>query len=90
MTSKADSPPPYEDALTHPKYGSDPLQPQHDSRLPPPSYGPEPATCPRLPGYWGQPAALWAAPPGFPPSGGPVPVAPVSAGASAASTGGLR
>uniref|UniRef100_A0A3Q3W042 Uncharacterized protein n=1 Tax=Mola mola TaxID=94237 RepID=A0A3Q3W042_MOLML len=36
MTSKNDSPPPYEDALHQPKYGNYPLQPQHGCPLPPP------------------------------------------------------
>uniref|UniRef100_A0A3P8SVK1 Transmembrane BAX inhibitor motif containing 1 n=1 Tax=Amphiprion percula TaxID=161767 RepID=A0A3P8SVK1_AMPPE len=41
MTSKLDSPPPYEDAVHHPKSGNYPYQPQHDSHLPPPpSYSP--------------------------------------------------
>lgn len=92
MTSKTDSPPPYEDALHHPKCGSYPLQPQQDSHVPPPSYSPNSGMCPSLPGYWGQegvyPAAgMWAAP-GFPPSGGPMTVPALSAGAS--NTGRLR
>ncbi|CAG01851.1 unnamed protein product [Tetraodon nigroviridis] len=94
MTSKTDSPPPYEDALHHPKYGSYPLRPQQGSHVPPPSYSPNPGMCPSLPGYWGQegvypPAGMWAAP-GFPPSGGPVTVPALSAGAPASSTGRLR
>lgn len=92
MTSKTDSPPPYEDAQHHPKYGSYPLQPQQGSHVPPPSYSPNPGMCPSLPGYWGQegvypPAGMWAAP-GFHPSGGPTTVPALSAGAS--NTGRLR
>uniref|UniRef100_H2TED0 Transmembrane BAX inhibitor motif containing 1 n=1 Tax=Takifugu rubripes TaxID=31033 RepID=H2TED0_TAKRU len=45
-------PPPYEDALHPPKYGSYPLQPQQGSHIPPPSYSPSPGVCPSLPGYW--------------------------------------
>ncbi|TMS06883.1 Protein lifeguard 3 [Larimichthys crocea] len=71
MTSKTDdNPPPYEDALHHPKYVNDPRNPQHGSSLPPPpSYSPSPGP----PGYWAQegvypPAGMWAAP-GHSPSG---------------------
>ncbi|TNN03186.1 protein lifeguard 3-like isoform X1 [Takifugu rubripes] len=91
MTSKTDSPPPYEDALHPPKYGSYPLQPQQGSHIPPPSYSPSPGVCPSLPGYWGQegvypPAGMWAAP-GFPPSGVPITVPALSAGAPASNIG---
>uniref|UniRef100_A0A665URA6 Transmembrane BAX inhibitor motif containing 1b n=1 Tax=Echeneis naucrates TaxID=173247 RepID=A0A665URA6_ECHNA len=51
MTSKMDSPPPYEDAVHHPKNGNYPYQPQHGSSLPPPpSYSPSPGMCP-APGF---------------------------------------
>lgn len=94
MTSKTDSPPPYEDALHPPKYGSYPLQPQQGSHVPPPSYSPSPGVCPSLPGYWGQegvypPAGMWAAP-GFPPSGVPITVPALSAGIPASNIGRIR
>lgn len=94
MTSKTDSPPPYEDALHPPKYGSYPLQPQQGSHVPPPSYSPSPGVCPSLPGYWGQegvypPAGMWAAP-GFPPSGVPTTVPALSAGIPASNMGQIR
>jgi len=55
MTSKTDNPPPYDDALHHPKYGNYPHQPQRGSPLPPlPSYSPSPGMYPGPPGYWGQ------------------------------------
>ncbi|XP_034042273.1 protein lifeguard 3-like [Thalassophryne amazonica] len=72
--SKIDAPPPYEDALQHPKYENYPQQPQQSSTVPPPpAYSPSPGTYPGQPGYWGQQgaypqSAMWAAP-GFSPSG---------------------
>lgn len=90
MTSKTDSPPPYEDAVHHPKYGNYPRQPQHGSPLPPPpSYSPSPGMCP--PGYWGQEGVypqtgMWAAP-GFSPSGMPTSIPTLSAGVPASNSG---
>ncbi|XP_068615093.1 protein lifeguard 3-like [Brachionichthys hirsutus] len=55
MTSKSENPPPYEDALHHPKYINSPHHLQNGSPLPPPpSYSPSPAVGPGLPGFWGQ------------------------------------
>uniref|UniRef100_A0A3Q3MKG7 Protein lifeguard 3-like n=1 Tax=Mastacembelus armatus TaxID=205130 RepID=A0A3Q3MKG7_9TELE len=88
MTSKLGSPPPYEDALHHPKYGNYPHQPQHGSPLPPPpSYSPSPGMCPGPPGYWCQEgiypqAGMWAAS-GFSPSGMPTTIPSLSAGVPA-------
>uniref|UniRef100_A0A3B4UER1 Transmembrane BAX inhibitor motif containing 1 n=1 Tax=Seriola dumerili TaxID=41447 RepID=A0A3B4UER1_SERDU len=85
MTTKIDSPPPYEDAVHHPKYGNYPHQPQHGSPLPPPpSYSPSPGMCPGPPGYWGREgvypqAGMWSAP-GFSPSGLPTTIPTLSAG----------
>lgn len=85
MTSKIDTPPPYEVALHHPKSGSYPSQPQHGSPLPPPpSYSPSPGMCQDPPGYWSQEgvypqAGMWAAP-GFAPSGMPTTIPTLSAG----------
>ncbi|XP_042350559.1 protein lifeguard 3-like [Plectropomus leopardus] len=93
MTSKTDNPPPYEDALHHPKYGNYPQQPQqHGSSLPPPpSYSPSPGICHGPPGYWGQegvypPAGMWAAP-GFSPSVVPTTIPTLSAGVPAPNQG---
>lgn len=92
MTSKLDNPPPYEDALHHPKYENYPGQPQHGSPLPPPpSYSASPGTFPGVPGYWGQEgvypqAAMWAAP-GFSPPGVPTTVPTLSAGVPTSNTG---
>ncbi|CAI5656532.1 protein lifeguard 3 isoform X1 [Oreochromis niloticus] len=85
MTSKIDSPPPYEEALHHPKYDNFPYQPQHVSPLPPPpSYSPSP-------GYWGQggvyPPANMCQGPGFPPSGMPTTIPTLSAGLPASNPG---
>lgn len=89
MTSKTDdNPPPYEDALHHPKYVNDPRNPQHGSSLPPPpSYSPSPGP----PGYWAQegvypPAGMWAAP-GHSPSGMPMTIPTLSGGLPASNTG---
>ncbi|TKS67441.1 Protein lifeguard 3 [Collichthys lucidus] len=89
MTSKTDdNPPPYEDALHHPKYVNDPRSPQHGSSLPPPpSYSPSPGP----PGYWAQesvypPAGMWAAP-GHSPSGMPMTIPTLSGGLPASNTG---
>ncbi|XP_040005039.1 protein lifeguard 3-like [Xiphias gladius] len=93
MTSKTDSPPPYEDAVHHPKYGNYPRQPQHGSPLPPPpSYSPSPGMCP--PGYWGQEGVypqtgMWAAP-GFSPSGMPTSIPTLSAGVPASNSGDME
>ncbi|KAM9709781.1 protein lifeguard 3-like [Menidia menidia] len=78
MTSKSDDPPPYEDALHHPKSGQDPYQPQHGTTLPPPpSYSPSPGMCHGPPGYWGQggvhPQTSMNPGPGFSPAGMPIP-----------------
>uniref|UniRef100_A0A3Q3G7F5 Uncharacterized protein n=1 Tax=Kryptolebias marmoratus TaxID=37003 RepID=A0A3Q3G7F5_KRYMA len=55
MTSKADTPPSYEEALHHPKFDHSPGPPQHGAPLPPPpTYSPSPGMCPGPPGYWGQ------------------------------------
>ncbi|XP_041806873.1 protein lifeguard 3-like [Chelmon rostratus] len=95
MTSKIDNPPPYEDALHHPKCGNYPHQPQHGSLLPPPpSYSPSPGMCPGPPGYWGQEgvypqAGMWAAP-GFSPSGVPTTIPTLSAGVPASSPGDME
>lgn len=92
MTSKIDNPPPYEEALHHPKYGNYPHQPQHGSTLPPPpSYTPSPGMCPGPPGYWGQEgvyprAGMWAAP-GFSPTGLPTTIPTLSAGVPATNPG---
>ncbi|XP_037344781.2 protein lifeguard 3-like [Pungitius pungitius] len=85
MTSKADNPPSYEDALHHPNYGSPPDGPQRRSPLPPPPpYSPGGGTYPGPPGYWGQEgvlpqAAVWASP-GLPSPGRPSTVPTLSAG----------
>lgn len=81
MTSKPDNPPPYEDALHHPKYDDCPQQ----SQPPPPSYTSIPGTYPGPPGYWGQ-AGPWAGPV-ISPGGGPATVPTLSAGVPAANTG---
>lgn len=81
MTSKPDNPPPYEDALHHPKYDNCPQQ----SQPPPPSYSAIPGTFPNPPGYWGQ-EGTWAGP-AFSPSGVPATVPTLSAGVPAANTG---
>lgn len=81
MTSKPDNPPPYEDALHHPKYDNCPQQ----SQPPPPSYSVIPGTFPSPPGYWGQ-EGTWAGP-AFSPSGVPATVPTLSAGVPAANTG---
>lgn len=81
MTSKLDNPPPYEDALHHPKYDNCPQQ----SQPPPPSYSAIPGTFPNPPGYWGQ-EGTWAGP-AFSPSGVPATVPTLSAGVPAANTG---
>lgn len=81
MTSKPDNPPPYEDALHHPKYDNCPQQ----SQPPPPSYSAIPGTFPSPPGYWGQ-AGTWAGP-AFSPAGVPATVPTLSAGVPAANTG---
>ncbi|KAM6934018.1 protein lifeguard 3 [Xenentodon cancila] len=55
MTSKADSPPSYEEALTQAKCSSYPYQPQDGTPLsPPPSYSPGPSIFLGPPGCWGQ------------------------------------
>nr|XP_019945438.1 PREDICTED: protein lifeguard 3-like isoform X2 [Paralichthys olivaceus] len=93
MSSKVDSPPSYEDAVQQPKYGNYPQQPQHGSPLPPPpSYSPSPSMFPGTPGYWGQEgihprAAMWAAAPGFSPSGTPSTIPTLSAGVPASNSG---
>lgn len=81
MTSKPDNPPPYVDALHHPKYDNCPQQ----SPPPPPSYSAIPGTFPSPPGYWLQ-AGTWAGP-AFSPSGVPATVPTLSAGVPAANTG---
>uniref|UniRef100_A0A3Q4N3U0 Transmembrane BAX inhibitor motif containing 1b n=1 Tax=Neolamprologus brichardi TaxID=32507 RepID=A0A3Q4N3U0_NEOBR len=85
MTSKIDSPPPYEEALHHPKCDNFPYQPQHGSPLPPPpSYSPSP-------GYWGQggvyPPISMCQGPGLPPSGMPTTIPTLSAGLPASNSG---
>ncbi|XP_022049358.1 protein lifeguard 3-like [Acanthochromis polyacanthus] len=95
MTSKLDSPPPYEEAVHHPKSGNYPYPPQHDSHLPPPpSYSPSPDMCLGPPGYWGQPGvypqASMCAGPGFPPSGMPTTIPTLSAGLSASNPGDME
>ncbi|XP_034418095.1 protein lifeguard 3-like [Cyclopterus lumpus] len=76
MTSKTDNPPPYEDALHHPKYGNYPHQPQRGSpHPPPPSYSPSPGM---YPGVY-PPAGMWAAS-GFSASGMPTTIPTLSAG----------
>ncbi|KAM9851046.1 protein lifeguard 3 [Aulostomus maculatus] len=86
MTSKRDSPPPYEDALHHPKNHNDPHQLQHGSPFPPPpSYSPGPGMFPGPPGYWAQ-AGMWAAP-GVSPSGMPSTIPTLSAGVPASNPG---
>lgn len=92
MTSKIDSPPPYEDAVHHPKHVNDPSQSQHGSPLPPPpSYSPSPGMFPGPPGYFGREgvypqAGMWAAP-GFSPSGMPTTIPTLSAGLHASNSG---
>ncbi|KAF6723359.1 Protein lifeguard 3 [Oryzias melastigma] len=63
MTSKANSPPSYEEALHHPKS-------EDCSYLPPPSYSPSPGMYPGPPGYWSQGGVFPQAgvSPGFSPS----------------------
>uniref|UniRef100_A0A3Q0S4I3 Transmembrane BAX inhibitor motif containing 1 n=1 Tax=Amphilophus citrinellus TaxID=61819 RepID=A0A3Q0S4I3_AMPCI len=85
MTSKIDSPPPYEQALHHPKCDNCSCQPQHGSPLPPPpSYSPSP-------GYWDQgcvyPPASMCQGPGFPPAGMPTTIPTLSAGLPASNPG---
>lgn len=80
MTSKPDNPPPYEDALHHPKYDNCPPQ----SQPPPPSYTAIPGTFPSPPGYWGQ-AGPWTGS-AFSPSGVTATVPTLSAGVPAANT----
>ncbi|XP_067371761.1 protein lifeguard 3-like [Channa argus] len=95
MTSKMDSPPPYEVALHYPKYGNYPNQQQCGSPLPPPpSYSCSPAMCQCPPGSWGQegiypPAGIWAAP-GLLPSGMPTTVPTVSAGVPGSNPGDME
>ncbi|XP_042281767.1 protein lifeguard 3-like [Thunnus albacares] len=90
MTSKTDNPPPYEDALHHPKYGDYPNQTQHGSPFPPPpSYSPSPGMCPGPPGYGGTQAGMWAAP-GFSPSGMPTTIPTLSAGVPASNPGDME
>lgn len=89
MTSKRDSPPPYEDALHHPKYGNYPQEQQQHG--PPPSYSPSPGMCHGPPGYWGHEgvypqAGMWSAP-GFSPSGMPVTIPTLSAGVPPSNSG---
>ncbi|KAG7241705.1 hypothetical protein INR49_025170 [Caranx melampygus] len=92
MTSKRDSPPPYEDAVHHPKYGNYPQEQQHGSPLPPPpSYSPSPGMCHGPPGYWGHEgvypqAGMWSAP-GFSPSGMPMTIPTLSAGVPPSNSG---
>ncbi|XP_019737974.1 protein lifeguard 3 isoform X2 [Hippocampus comes] len=77
MTSKIDNPPPYEDALHHPKY--DPTLLQQGSADPlPPSYSPGPDMYAGPPSYWGQ-AGMWAAP-GISPSAMATTIPTLSAG----------
>ncbi|XP_034429658.1 protein lifeguard 3-like [Hippoglossus hippoglossus] len=96
MSSKEDSPPPYEDAVHQPKYGNYPRQLQHGSPLPPPpSYSPSPGMYPGPPGYWGQEgaypqAAMWAPAPGFSPSGMPTTIPTLSAGVLASNSGDME
>ncbi|XP_023280657.1 protein lifeguard 3-like [Seriola lalandi dorsalis] len=95
MTTKIDSPPPYEEAVHHPKYGNSPHQPQHGSSLPPPpSYSPSPGMCPGPPGYWGREgvypqAGMWSAP-GFSPSGMPTTIPTLSAGVPPSNSGDME
>ncbi|KAM7380747.1 hypothetical protein PAMP_004022 [Pampus punctatissimus] len=90
MTSKIDNPPPYEDALHHPKYGNDPQQTQHGSPFPPPpSYSPSPGMCLGPPGYWGPQAGMWAGP-GFSPSGMPTTIPTLSAGVLTSNPGDME
>ncbi|KAM6979151.1 protein lifeguard 3-like isoform 2-T2 [Tautogolabrus adspersus] len=92
MTSKIDHPPPYEDALHHPKYGNYPYQPQHGSPLPPPpSYSPSPGMCPGPPCYWGQEgihsqAQMWEIP-GFSASRAPNTIPTLSTGVPTSNPG---
>ncbi|XP_061548372.1 protein lifeguard 3-like [Phycodurus eques] len=80
MTSKLDNPPPYEDALQHPKY--EPYHLQHGSAdPPPPSYSPGPDMYAGPPGYWSQ-GGMRAAP-GLSPSGMPTTIPTLSAGVPA-------
>ncbi|XP_051937480.1 protein lifeguard 3-like isoform X4 [Hippocampus zosterae] len=77
MTSKIDNPPPYEDALHHPKY--EPTQLQQGSADPlPPSYSPGPDMYAGPPSYWGT-AGIWAAP-GISPSAMATTIPTLSAG----------
>uniref|UniRef100_A0A3B4ZSV1 Protein lifeguard 3-like n=1 Tax=Stegastes partitus TaxID=144197 RepID=A0A3B4ZSV1_9TELE len=80
MTSKNDSPPPYEDTVHHPKSGNYPYQPQHGSHLPPPPYSPSPGMCLGPPGY---PQASMYEGRGFSPSGMPTTIPTLSAGVPA-------
>ncbi|XP_051259840.1 protein lifeguard 3-like isoform X2 [Dicentrarchus labrax] len=95
MTAKIDNPPPYEDALHHPKYVNFPHQPQHGSPLPPPpSYSPSPGIYSGPPGYWGQEgvypqAGMWAAP-GFSPSAVPTTIPTLSAGVNPSNPGDME
>ncbi|AWP12888.1 putative protein lifeguard 3-like [Scophthalmus maximus] len=95
MSSKEDSPPPYEDAVHRPKNGNYPHQAQHGSpHPPPPSYSASPRMFPGPPGYWGQEgvypqAGMWAAP-GFSPSGMPTTIPTLSAGVLASNSGDME
>ncbi|XP_069554753.1 protein lifeguard 3-like [Brachyistius frenatus] len=96
MTSKIDSPPPYEDAVHHPKSGGNyPYQPQHGLPLPPPpSYSPSPGMFLGPPGYWSRgaayPQAGSCAGPGFSPSGMPTTIQTLSAGLPASNQGDME
>ncbi|XP_017276240.1 protein lifeguard 3 [Kryptolebias marmoratus] len=93
MTSKADTPPSYEEALHHPKFDHSPGPPQHGAPLPPPpTYSPSPGMCPGPPGYWGQggiygQSSMYPGP-GFSPSG--IPIATLSAGLPASNPGDME
>ncbi|XP_008275410.1 protein lifeguard 3 [Stegastes partitus] len=87
MTSKNDSPPPYEDTVHHPKSGNYPYQPQHGSHLPPPPYSPSPGMCLGPPGY---PQASMYEGRGFSPSGMPTTIPTLSAGVPASNPGDME
>ncbi|CAM9297073.1 unnamed protein product [Lampetra planeri] len=78
MRTKTDNPPPYEEALHHPKCAN-------DAQQPPPSYSAGPGMGCGPPGYWSQ-AGMWAAP-AFSPSGMPTTIPTLSAGLPAPNPG---
>lgn len=90
--SKDDSPPPYEDAVTQPKYANFPEQTQQGNPLPPPpTYTPSPNMYGGPQVGWGHPgvysqSGMWMAS-GFGPAGLPTTIPTLSAGVPSSNTG---